>query len=727
MKLRQIFSVCLLGFLGVWSVVGQPIKNPVRWTFTSSGEEVEMVAAIGGEWHMYDLGPYDGGPNATVFTFELPEGVTLDGGVRQLDRPTRVQDEIFGMEIGYFAKSARFAQKFRVSPQRAAAGDPIEIRGTVEWQVCNDESCLPPTDEDFTVTITPTRVEKAPKAAQQAEVTDLPAALDQPAAPDPEGKMVRDEAIFVTPVEAADVVADSSAVAPAEGEVSFEGLERNEAKSFWTIIVEAILWGFAALLTPCVFPMVPMTVSFFMKGSQNKAKGRFMASFYGISIVALYTLPIAAIILITYLVGGDSVTADIFNWLATHWVPNLLFFLIFMIFAASFFGAFEITMPSKLVNKSDAKADKGGLVGVFFMALTLVLVSFSCTGPIVGTVLVKSTQGAIWEPIFTMLAFSAAFALPFTIFAFFPALLKNLPKSGGWLNSVKVVLGFIELALGLKFLSVADQTYHWGLLDREVYVALWVVIFALLGFYLLGKIRFAHDSEVKHVSVKRLFLSIITFAFVVYLIPGMFGAPLKALSGYLPPLSTLDFNLSASAGGGVSASAGGGAVSSLDRSKIEGGAPKYSDFLHLPHGLEGFFDYRQGMEYAAAVGKPVFLDFTGHGCVNCREMEANVWSDPTVQRILRDNYVIVALYVDDKKQLPESEWVTTPDGKVRKTLGKINATFQIERFGINAQPYYVLLNNDGEPLVTPRSYDLNVNGFINFLESGLAAYRAQRK
>ena len=468
--------------------------------------------------------------------------------------------------------------------------------------------------------------------------------------------------------------------------------------------------------------MVPMTVSFFMKGSDNKAKGRMMASFYGISIVALYTLPIAAIILITYFVGGDSVTADIFNWLATHWIPNILFFLIFMIFAASFFGAFEITMPSKLVNKSDSKADKGGLVGVFFMALTLVLVSFSCTGPIVGTVLVKSTQGAIWEPIFTMLAFSAAFALPFTIFAFFPSLLKNLPKSGGWLNSVKVVLGFIELALGLKFLSVADQTYHWGLLDREVYIALWVVIFTLLGFYLLGKIKFAHDSDTKYVSVKRLFLAIITFAFVVYLIPGMFGAPLKALSGYLPPLSTMDFNLSA-AGNGTAGSAA-GAVSTLDRSKIEGGAPKYSDFLHLPHGLEGFFDYDEGMQYAREVGKPVFLDFTGHGCVNCREMEANVWSDPNVQKLLRDNYVIIALYVDDKKQLPESEWVTTADGKVRKTLGKINASFQIERFGINAQPYYVLLDNTGKPLVTPRSYDLDVNGFINFLESGLKAYAA---
>ncbi len=719
MKFRFLIAALLLGIFGTATAAAQ-VENPVSWKFSASGQQAEITATISGEWHMYDIGPYDGGPNATTFTFELPEGVTLDGGIVQVTRPTRVQDEIFGMEIGYFAKSARFVQKFNVSPQLAAAGKPIAIKGNVEWQACDDQSCLPPTDEDFTVTIVPTAT-----AAETAPVADTPATIgnadpNAPATPDPTERMVNDDAMAVTPDSSAAV---TTAAPAAPGEASFEGLQQNENKSFWSIIIEAILWGFAALLTPCVFPMVPMTVSFFMKGSDNKAKGRMMASFYGISIVALYTLPIAAIILITYFVGGDSVTADIFNWLATHWLPNVLFFLIFMIFAASFFGAFEITMPSKLVNKSDSKADKGGLVGVFFMALTLVLVSFSCTGPIVGTVLVKSTQGAIWEPIFTMLAFSAAFALPFTIFAFFPSLLRNLPKSGGWLNSVKVVLGFIELALGLKFLSVADQTYHWGLLDREVYIALWVVIFALLGFYLLGKIKFAHDSDTKYVSVKRLFLSIVTFAFVVYLIPGMFGAPLKALSGYLPPLSTMDFDLSANKGGGASASAG-GAVSTLDRSKIEGGAPKYSDFLHLPHGLEGFFDYEQGMEYAKAVGKPVFLDFTGHGCVNCREMEANVWSDATVQKLLRDNYVIIALYVDDKKQLPEEEWVTTPDGKVRKTLGKINASFQIERFGINAQPYYVLLDNEGRPLVTPRSYDLNVNGFINFLESGLKAYEA---
>lgn len=320
---------------------------------------------------------------------------------------------------------------------------------------------------------------------------------------------------------------------------------RSAAEPLWSAIIEAILWGFAALLTPCVFPMIPMTVSFFLKGSGNRARGRLMAALYGVCIVALYTLPIAVIILITKLVGGDAITADIFNWLATHWIPNVIFFLVFMVFAASFFGAFEITLPGWLVNKSDSKADKGGLVGLFFMALTLVLVSFSCTGPIVGSVLIKSTSGEVWAPVITMFAFSVAFALPFTLFALFPSVLNNLPKSGGWLNSVKVVLGFLELALGLKFLSVADQTYHWGILDREVYLALWIVIFTLLGFYLLGKIRFKHDSEVQSVGVTRLLLAIVTFSFVVYLLPGMWGAPLRGLSGYLPPLHTQDFVLDA--------------------------------------------------------------------------------------------------------------------------------------------------------------------------------------
>lgn len=671
----------LVAILGISTAFGQ-VVNPVKWSVKTVDSRAEFTAKIDKPWHMYDLGPYKEGPNQTAFVFDLPAGVTLDGKMTHAAQPVKSYDDIFEMEIGYFVGTVTFVQKFKV------VGDkPATIKANVEWQVCDENSCLPPDDKDFTFEIAP----NAAAAVEDTVIAEVAEVMDQ------------------QPMPVSTEVSDS--------------VVKDEQKSLWAVIVEAILWGFAALLTPCVFPMVPMTVSFFMKGSGSKSRGRFMAGFYGFSIVALYTIPIAVIILSTWILGGDAVTADIFNWLATHWLPNIMFFLIFMVFAASFFGAFEITMPSKLVNKTDSQADKGGLLGVFFMAMTLVLVSFSCTGPIVGTILVKSTQGEIWEPIITMIAFSTAFALPFTLFAFFPSLLKNLPKSGGWLNSVKVVLGFIELALGLKFLSVADQTYHWGLLDREVYIALWIVIFTLMGLYLLGKIRFAHDSETKYVKVKSLFFSIITFAFVVYMIPGMFGAPLKALSGYLPPMSTLDFNLSIAPAG---SSASGNTGSALDLTKIKGGKPKYSDFLHLPHGLEGFFDLQEGMEYAAQVGKPVFLDFTGHGCVNCREMEANVWSDPAVRSILQNDYVIVALYVDDKKTLPETEWVTSKDGKVMKTLGKINATYQIERFNINAQPYYVLMNNQGDLLTPPRSYNLDVAGFIKFLETGLEQYKAQK-
>ena len=482
----------------------------------------------------------------------------------------------------------------------------------------------------------------------------------------------------------------------------------------WAIVIEAILWGFAALLTPCVFPMVPMTVSFFMKGATSPAAGRFKASMYGLFIVLLYTVPISLIILITRIVGGDAVTADIFNWLATHWLPNIVFFIVFMIFAASFFGAFEIVLPSKLVNKSDKGVDKGGLLGTFFMALTLVLVSFSCTGPIVGSVLIKATQGEFWEPMIAMLAFSLAFALPFTILAFFPSLLKNIPKSGGWLNSVKVVLGFVEVALGFKFLSVADQTYHWGLLDREVYLAIWIVVFTLLGFYLLGKIRFANDDKVEHVSVKRLTLAIAVFSFVVYMIPGMFGAPLKALSGYLPPITTQDFVL------GQNTVAAGTAAGSTPVQSISEGQKKYD--LHLPLGLQGYFTLDEGLAAAKEAGKPVFVDITGHGCVNCREMESRVWSDPQVLDILNNDYIVVALYTDDKQKLAEADWVTTDTGDVLKTLGRANSYIVRTRFGVNAQPNYVLLSPEGEQLAPVRGYNLDINGFVDFLRSGIEAY-----
>ena len=458
---------------------------------------------------------------------------------------------------------------------------------------------------------------------------------------------------------------------------------------FWSAIFQAIAWGFIALVTPCVFPMVPMTVSFFVKGSQTPAQGRFRALMYGVFIVALYVLPIALIMALTLF--GIDVSGDIFNFIGTHWIPNLIFFLIFMVFAASFFGAFEITMPSKLVNKSDEGADRGGLIGIFFMALTLVLVSFSCTGPIVGSVIIQATSGSteVWVPIVTMAAFAIAFALPFTLLAWFPSLLKNLPKSGGWLNSVKVVLGFIELALGLKFLMTADQTMHWGLLDREVYLALWIVIFSLLGFYLLGKLRFAHDDEVKHVSVFRLTLAIAVFSFVVYLIPGMFGAPLKAISGYIPPMTTQDYQVN-------------GAVENVNAGR------KYADFLHLPHQLEGYFDFDEAVEAAKASGKPIFVDVTGHACNNCREMETLVWSNDKVLPKLREEFVICALYVDDMTKIEGGE-----------RLGKVNSNFAQKRWNVNAQPAYIILSPDGETqLAGPRGYDADVDAFVEFLNKG---------
>ena len=690
---------------------------------------IVLEAAIPAGYHMYDMGPYEGGPTATTIVLTPGEGVQLDGPVEQLTKAHTYYDELFGMQIGTLSGKPRFAQKVHLATAKGT------VAAQLEWMICNDSSCMPPDETELTIEIAASAAPAAPakgEAVQSAPAATTPVKTTPVKAettPAPATAQTAESAVQEPAKEAA-----PATVAPAgeQTETAAEVAPAAEAapvkdaagsKGLWALIIEAILWGFAALLTPCVFPMVPMTVSYFLKGEGGAAMGRLRASLYGLFIVLLYTVPIAAIILITRIVGGDAVTADIFNWLATHWLPNIIFFLVFMVFAASFFGAFEITMPSWMVNKTDSKADTKGIGGIFFLALTLVLVSFSCTGPIVGSVLIKSTSGEFWTPIITMLAFSVAFALPFTLFALFPSVLKKLPKSGGWLNSVKVVIGFIEVALGMKFLSVADQTYHWGLLDREVYLAVWIVVFALLGFYLLGKIRFAHDSDLPYVGVGRLTLAIIVFSFVVYMIPGMWGAPLKALSGYLPPLTTQDFVLgqhTAAVPTGTSAS---GSHALLT---VEGKQPKYSDFLHLPHGLEGFFDLKEAEAYAAKVGKPLFIDFTGHGCVNCREMEARVWSDPQVLDILRNDYVIVALYSDDKKVLPESEWVTTDAGKVLKGLGKINSYYALKTYGVNAQPYYVLQGADGRPLVAPRGYDLSVEGFVEFLQSGLAAYKQQK-
>ena len=684
---------------------------------------IVLEAAIPAGYHMYDMGPYEGGPTATTIVLTPGEGVQLDGPVEQLTKAHTYYDELFGMQIGTLSGKPRFAQKVHLATAKGT------VTAQLEWMICNDSSCMPPDETELTIEIAAFAAPAAPakgEAAQSAPAATTPVKTTPVKAETTPAAATAQTAESAVQEPAQEAAPATVAPAGEQTEPAAEAAPVKDAagsKGLWALIIEAILWGFAALLTPCVFPMVPMTVSYFLKGEGGAAMGRLRASLYGLFIVLLYTVPIAAIILITRIVGGDAVTADIFNWLATHWLPNIIFFLVFMVFAASFFGAFEITMPSWMVNKTDSKADTKGIGGIFFLALTLVLVSFSCTGPIVGSVLIKSTSGEFWTPIITMLAFSVAFALPFTLFALFPSVLKKLPKSGGWLNSVKVVIGFIEVALGMKFLSVADQTYHWGLLDREVYLAVWIVVFALLGFYLLGKIRFAHDSDLPYVGVGRLTLAIIVFSFVVYMIPGMWGAPLKALSGYLPPLTTQDFVLgqhTAAVPTGTSAS---GSHALLT---VEGKQPKYSDFLHLPHGLEGFFDLKEAEAYAAKVGKPLFIDFTGHGCVNCREMEARVWSDPQVLDILRNDYVIVALYSDDKKVLPESEWVTTDAGKVLKGLGKINSYYALKTYGVNAQPYYVLQGADGRPLVAPRGYDLSVEGFVEFLQSGLAAYKQQK-
>ena len=660
--LMVMVGVVVHGQNASWSTSVEKIEGDIY--------QINVKATIPSGFHMYDLGPYDGGPNPTVITFSPAPGVELDGGIFAITESKKAYDDIFAMTIGKYSGRAIFGQRVRLSVPSAT------IDGVVEWMLCDATSCLPP--EEFALSVEVS--ESAPLAASVATQVAKPVK---------------------------DVASKQESVSSTDGE--------QTNGSLWLVIIEAIIWGFAALLTPCVFPMVPMTVSFFMKGEGGPARGRIRALIYGLFIVALYTLPIAALIIITRIAGGDAVTADIFNWIATHWLPNLLFFIVFMVFAASFFGAFEITMPSWMVNKTDTKADSKGLTGIFFLSLTLVLVSFSCTGPIVGTVLIKSTSGGeFWTPIATMLAFSSAFALPFTLFAFFPSMLNKLPKSGGWLNSVKVVLGFIEVALGFKFLSVADQTYHWGLLDREIYLAIWIVVFSLLGLYLLGKLKFSHDSEVKYLSVGRLALAIVTFTFVVYLIPGMWGAPLKGMSGYLPPIHTQDFKLSENVGGS--------AVAQPELRTVDGDAPKYSDFLHLPHNLQGFFDLGEAEAYAKSVNKPLLVDFTGHGCVNCREMEQRVWSDPEVLKILRNDYVIVALYSDDKTTLPEADWFTTPSGKVLKSLGKIGSYIAREKYGVNAQPSYIVQGVDGKVLLEPRGYNLNVDEYIKFLKSGVEAF-----
>ena len=667
---KGLFAFWLVFLAGIFSASAQ-VENPTRWSYSQKSlgnQEYELTfkAAIEPGWHVYSMYTPEGGPMATVLSFEENgKGVELLGKATE-NKPKKERDAVFKVDVLSFENEYVITQKIKVTDPALAT-----VTGTIEYQACREGQCVM-FDEAFTV--------KVKEGAAKETVKAAPAAK-----------------------------------------------EAQKDDSLWGFFWIAFVAGLAAVVMPCVFPMIPMTVSFFMHGDANKAKAKAKAIFFSLSIIAIYT---ALGLIISMLLGPDFI-----NWLSTNWVPNLFFFVIFMIFAASFFGAFEIVLPSWIVNKSDAQADKVGYVGAFFMAFTLVLVSFSCTAPIVGTVLVEAARGSILRPIIGMLGFSIAVALPFGFFAFFPSKLSNLPKSGGWLNSVKVVLGFIEVALGFKFLMVADQTYHWGLLDREIYIAIWVTIFTLQGLYLMGKIKFAHDSELTHIGVPRLAFIIATFTFVVYLIPGMFGAPLKALAGYFPPQETIDFDINRIVRENVKQISVNGVAATSNARSEACEAPKYSDFLHLAHGLDGYFDYEQALKCAQAQNKPLFIDFTGHGCVNCREMEQTVWSDPRVLEMLKNDYVVVALYVDDKTTLPENEWyVSDYDGKKKKTLGKKNADFQIKKFDSNAQPNYILLDSRGgndtnlqqHVLAPARGHNLDKDAFVNFLKQGLEEYKKRK-
>ncbi|MDR2894942.1 MAG: thioredoxin family protein [Alistipes sp.] len=679
--MRGILAGLLLVFVTTTALWAQPAEGSAEWSVTTVPVpeasallfEVTFEVRLTPGWHIYDLGPYDIPSLATGFDLSSSVGIEPVGEPYEIDTPTHKFDPVFGFETGYFEPVGRFGLRVRATEPDA------RLVGEVEYQICRDEvGCIRGVWEfDGRVTDGELVIAEAPEAGNGSE-----------SGPGP--------------------VAAYTGGTSSGGDTN-PGGDTNTGGWFWKMILLAVISGLGALGTPCVFPMIPMTVSFFMKDGEQPARARFKATMFGLFIVTIYTLPVALLILAVYFGGGESVTAGVFNWLATHWIPNVIFFAVFMIFAASLLGAFEIRMPGGLVNRSDRGAERGGLVGVFFLALTLVLVSFSCTLPIVGGALVSSTQGEFWRPIATMLVFSIVFALPFTFFAFFPRIMERLPRSGGWLNSVKVVLGLVEVALGLKFLSVADQTYHWGLLDREVYLAIWIVVFSVLGLYLLGKIRFRHDSPTDHIGVGRLGLAIAVFSFVVYLVPGMWGAPLKGISGYLPPMSSQDF---------ISTGSPSVSESAPSTDKI-----KYSDILHLPHGMSGYFDLEQGLTAARAAGKPVFLDFTGHGCVNCREMEARVWVDGEVQRILAQDYVVIALYSDDRTRLPQTEWLTTSAGRELKTLGRKNSHIVGNRYGVSAQPAYLLLDGDGEPLAPTRGYDLDIESYIAWLRSGVEAYK----
>lgn len=658
MKLKV--TLLLATLLACVSAVSAQKLTPITWdaSVTANSTDnatVTISAKIEKGWHLYGFNLPDDGPNSTSIVLNLPEGVTADGEITPSRQPVEKFDPIFSLKLAWWDADVTFTQKLKITDSKTH-----EIDGYVYFQGCNDQTCISPSKTPFNIS-----VGTGPEAEEEAPATDSVApAVTQTAQPATAAGNGTD---WWAPVE----ITDSEA-------------ERTSADNPWWVI---FLWGFGggliALLTPCVWPMIPMTVSFFLKKSGNRRKAVTDALIYGISIVVIYlSLGLA----ITAIFGASKL-----NELSTNAIFNIAFFLLLVIFAISFFGGFDITLPSKWSNSVDAKAERAtGLLSIFFMAFTLALVSFSCTGPIIGTLLVEAaTMGNLVGPAIGMLGFAIALALPFSLFAIFPSWLKEMPRSGGWLNSVKVVLGFLELALSLKFLSVADLAYGWGLLDREVFVCLWVVIFAMLGFYLLGKIRFSHDAPLDHVSIPRFFLSLASLSFALYLIPGLWGAPLKGVSAFVPPLFTQDFSL------------------------YTGGQ------------FEEFDDFDKGMEYAERNHRPVLIDFSGYGCVNCRKMEGAVFDTPVVTQTIKENFVLIKLMVDDKTPLAQPMTVEE-NGKqlTLETIGDKWSYLQRSKFSANSQPYYIMLDNDGAALVPPTYYDENVTKFVEWLNSGLKAYAA---
>ena len=679
--IATLWLACLVCF------VQAQILTPVTWKIHlddtgASEKSIVFTATADKGWHLYDMNLPEGGPISTSFTFETLTGAELIGSPTASVAPTTVYDEQFAMNLRWYPGTVSFTQKFKVTDAAQ-----FKMEGQIEFMACNDETCLPPDQIDFSYTKRDIRMDGAatgtteetvepepsteePTEAPATPATDTPAVGEQPKSQASHAPAVLTDApaLWTPVIDQLKAFGDATVAA---------------ADTSWLFIFFAgFLGGFIALLTPCVWPMIPMTVSFFLKRTKDRKKAIRDAVTYGLSIIVIY---LVMGLLITGLFGASAL-----NNLSTNAIFNIIFFLLLVVFAVSFFGAFELVLPASWTNKMDAKADSTtGFLSIFFMSFTLVLVSFSCTGPIIGTLLVQAaSMGTAVGPAIGMFGFALALSIPFSLFAIFPNLLQNMPKSGGWLNSVKVVLGFLELALALKFLSVADLAYGWRLLDRETFIVLWIVIFCMLGCYLLGKIKFSHDSEVKYVSVPRLFMSIISFAFALYMVPGLWGAPLKAISAFAPPLYTQDFNL-------------------------------YESEVHA-----AFDDYEAGMAYAKKVGKPVMIDFSGYGCVNCRKMEASVWTDPKVKQLLEQDYVLITLIVDDKTNLPAPIEIQE-NGKVRKlkTVGDKWSYLQRSKFGANAQPFYILLDGEGMPLAPSYAFDEDVSKYIQFLQDGLKQFQ----